>query len=344
MRMCNSLSLAVLVIVIVFTALPCMLLAGSDDQSQADSSLGDMYWDMSDGVKLHFFAEGDGKIALLIHGGPGYPFEKPLPGLESLLDRYQFVYYHQRGCGQSTRPVDKFTSSNFMQNAGEATRKLGLGRQLQDINEIRRILGEEKLTIIGHSFGGFIAAMYAKDYPDHVRGLVLAAPANMLVFPIEGESMYDQVKAYLPDSMKADFDDYTRRLFDFRDIFTKTDSELSVLNAEFVDYYKIAAEKKGFPIDIGFDKSAIGGWMTHGMYFSMGMQYDHRPALEEVTVPVLVLHGDQDFQTEAASRTYVEVFPNASFKLIEGAGHFIYKDSPGEFAKAVEAFLDSLDW
>jgi pimeloyl-ACP methyl ester carboxylesterase len=79
--------------------------------------------------------------------------------------------------------------------------------------------------------------------------------------------------------------------------------------------------------------------MTWGMYVSMGQWHDYRPALKNVTAPVLVIHGADDLQSESASRLYVEAFPNAEFAVIENAGHFSFEEQPQQFADIVQKFL-----
>ncbi len=49
---------------------------------------------------------------------------------------------------------------------------LGISAQVADIERIRRILGEEKLIMVGHSFGGFLASLYAAEFPEHVARMV----------------------------------------------------------------------------------------------------------------------------------------------------------------------------
>ena len=82
---------------------------------------------------------------LILHGGPGLPYSEPWPGLEPLTDVYRFHYYAQRGCGQSTRPVDTFSSKNSYENMQTLEQALGLGAHLADIERIRHILGEDRL-------------------------------------------------------------------------------------------------------------------------------------------------------------------------------------------------------
>ena len=301
------------------------------------------FWLVENDIKLYHFAEGTGTNVLVIHGGPGYPFSQPLSGFKPLTDNYKFTYYDQRGCGKSSRPLDKFSSSNYYENMTTLDKTLGLGAQIADIERIRQILGDDQLIIVGHSFGGFIASLYAAEFPEHVKALILIAPAEMLVMPSESGGLYEQVKPLLPESMKLEYADYLKRYFNFGDLFSKTEADLVALNQEFTRYYDAAVKGKGFSIPASNSASDNGGWMVQAIYMSMGMRHDYRAALKKVNVPVLVIHGDQDLQPEKASRIYADAFPNAEFQVIKNASHFPFEEQPQAFATAVSQFLSKLN-
>ena len=73
-------------------------------------------WQVEGDVELVHFSEGEGRNILVIHGGPGQPFTEPVEGLSILAENYQVHYYAQRGCGNSSRPIDRFESKNMYQN------------------------------------------------------------------------------------------------------------------------------------------------------------------------------------------------------------------------------------
>lgn len=295
------------------------------------------FWQVENDIQLYHFAEGAGRNVLVIHGGPGYPYTQAWMGLEPLTDRYQFHYYDQRGCGQSSRPIDTFASQNQYENMTALDQTLGLGAQVADIERIRQILGEDKLILVGHSFGGFLAALYAAEFPERVEALVLIAPAEVLVMPPPSGGLFEQVRARLPETMKADYDAYLKQYLNFQNIFGESEASLTALNEAFIPYYTAAvSEASAAPT------GQAGGWMVQAMYFSMGQRHDYRAALKAVTVPVLVLHGANDLQPEAASRMYAEAFPNAQFEMIAEATHFLFEEQPEAFAKAVDEFLNHL--
>lgn len=297
------------------------------------------YWLMENDIKLFHFADGAGTNVLVVHGGPGYPFAQPLAALKPLTPSYTFHYYDQRGCGKSARPIDRFASSNYYGNMQTLDRTLGIGAQIADMERIRQILGDEKIILIGHSFGGFLAALYAAEFPEHVKALILIAPAELLVMPPESGGLFAQVKPLLPEDMQKDFDAYLKRYLDYGSIFTKSEAELEVLNLEFVHYYAVAASRKGFTVQSDPNPSASGGWMGHAMYMSMGLRHDYRALLKSLHAPVLIVHGANDLQPEKASRLYADLFPNSDFRVIPNAGHFVFSDQPETFARVVSEFL-----
>jgi proline iminopeptidase len=299
------------------------------------------YWQVEPDIRLYHFAQGNGRNVLVIHGGPGMPFREPMKGLESLAGEFRFNYYDQRGCGLSTRPIDRFTSQNMYQNMTGLDQALGLGAQIADIERIRRLLGEERLILVGHSWGGLLAALYAAEFPDHVEALILVSPANMLVMPSpEADSdLFASVRAKLPEERRAEYDAFMKDYMDFNKLFTRSDADLVALNNKFGEYYISVVD---IPADEAIKQGEPGGWMTWGMYVSMGQRHDYRAALKNVTAPVLVIHGADDLQSEAASYQYVEAFPNAQFAVIQHAGHFSFQQQPDEFARIVGAFLDAL--
>ena len=299
------------------------------------------WWEVESDIRLYHFSEGQGENVLIVHGGPGYPIRATWAGLKPLAANYKFNYYDQRGCGKSTRPIDRFSSPNFYSNMKTLDRTLGLGAQIADIERIRQILGEEKLVLIGHSFGGFLVSLYAAEFPQRVRALILVAPATLLVMPSEESDLFDQVGDLLPAAMKNDYADFRKRYFDFGHLYTKSEADLAALNREFSKYYVAALRARNLTLPAVSEGNENGGWIVYAMYMSMGKRHDYRPAMSRVTAPVLVVHGALDLQTENADRLYGSSFPNSSLALVQGAGHFMYDEQPEAFSQIVERFLNA---
>jgi proline iminopeptidase len=304
------------------------------------------FWLVEADIKLAYRAEGSGRPVLVLHGGPGYPIRGSVPGLDRLVETHTLYYYDQRGCGRSTRPFDRFESRNYWANMKELERTLGVGAQLADVERVRRILGQEKLILVGHSFGAFLAALYAAEFPDRVEALVLVAPSGVLVLPDEGGGFFELVRDRLPADRRAEYDRFLAEYLDFGSVFSRSEAELAALNRKAGEYF-LAASRTGGEAAGNSPPTDNGGWVVQAMYFSMGKRHDYRDALRQVTAPVLVIHGEDDIVDVRVSRLYSDTFPNGRLHVLGGgktrgagrAGHFLMSDQPGPFAEVVTAFL-----
>lgn len=301
------------------------------------------YWRVEPDIELYHFSVGNGPPILIVHGGPGIPVLKPWSGLSALTDSYRFIYYHQRGCGKSTRPIRRFDSGNFYRNMQELEKSLGLSAQLADIERIRRILGVEKLTLIGHSFGGFIASIYAAEFPERVDRLVLVSPAGVVRIPAPDGGLYKQMERLLAGSeLEEDYRRYQEKRFDFRSVFEKDEQYLSELNFEFIRYYAAALKRGGLnslPVEkITLGKEMLGGWVQTALFFSLGREADFRPFVRRIRIPVLLLTGDADLSPPESMNDYRDI-PGLRFQVMSGAGHFLMNDQPEQFGGAIRSFL-----
>jgi pimeloyl-ACP methyl ester carboxylesterase len=93
-------------------------------------------------------------------------------------------------------------------------RTLGLGALIADVERIRRITGDDRAIVAGHSFGGLLAALYAAEFPYHVAALVLIDPASVLKMPAPGGDPFTQVRDRLPAGARDGYDHWLKGTFD----------------------------------------------------------------------------------------------------------------------------------
>ncbi len=294
------------------------------------------YFDLNDSIALHYFTQGKGKPVLIVHGGPGIPNAEAWSGLDSLSNDYQFYYYDQRGCGQSTRPFDRFTSKNVYENLKDLNANLGLPAQVADIEQIRRKLGVEKLSIIGHSFGGFLATLYAIEFPDQVESLLLITPAEVLKIPSESGGLYTMIEEKLPTDEVPAFQAYLKEVMDFKNVFTKSEAELVALNKRFIPFYYSAI---GRPNPYPDDDLGIGGWLQNAVFVSMGRKHDFSKQLEKIKAPTLIIHGEEDMVPLASVQLYLDHIPNSRLQTIPQAEHRPFEEQAERFGEIVKAEL-----
>ncbi|HEY1219673.1 MAG: alpha/beta hydrolase [Bryobacteraceae bacterium] len=294
-------------------------------------------WLVAPDIELYHFEEGAGTPMLVVHGGPGFPPTDPWRAGRLLPCRV--IYYHQRGCGLSSRPIRSFSGSNMYENMRQVHRTLGLPAQVGDIERIRRILGVDRLIVIGHSFGAELAALWAAEFPDHVRALVCVAPADLAVLPKKAGDdgdLFDLIRRRLPANMKAEYEQYLADYFNFRRAFARNEEASSAFYGRLAKFWGAAGAPRG---DSTVDAA---GYEPLGIYCSMGAHHDYRAAFAAVQAPVLVIHGSADLQPESVSRGFAARFTNHQFVSIAGASHFVADEQPEVFAGAVNKFLGGL--
>ena len=306
---------------------------GAELELDPNSHSADGAWRVSTDVSLHHFASGTGRNVLYVHGGPGIPETTAAPGLD--LGGYRVHYYDQRGTGQSSWLFEGAVSSSMFKNMQALVGTLGIAQQVADIERIRRILGDERLILVGHSYGGFLASLYAAEFPDRVEGLILIAPANLLEFPSPERDLFDTVRDRLPESDRERYDAWLAEHLDMGSVFKKSTAELRAIDGAFLPFFEKAAGP--MPSDVAFD---MGVWHVRAQYFSMGKRHDWRPSLASYSGPALIVHGGNDLQSLDVSESYAASFGGPTdVRTIAEAGHFPHYTHPAEVAEIIARFL-----
>jgi proline iminopeptidase len=264
------------------------------------------------GVEIFERRIGSGSPAVVLHGGPGAHHDYLLPGFDALANDRELIYYDQRGGGRS--PVARETP-------------VGWREHVADLEELRRQWGLERLTIIGYSWGGLLAQLYATEHPNHVGRLALVSPApawqemrleferrfgERNLAPVLQQQRADLRTSGLREKNPAE---YARRLF-----------ELSVS----AYFYDPARARDLTPF-------RVTGRTQQEVWSSLG-DYDLRPALAGLDIPALVLQGEDDPIPLEATRTVARLL-NAEFQLLPRCGHVPYIEAHEEFGRLLDEFL-----
>jgi proline iminopeptidase len=269
-----------------------------------------------DGVTLYYDVVGKGESIVLLSGGPGFSPEYLRPVADVLAKNYAAVLFHQRGTGKSK--LESYEG-----------KVLELKRFIADLDALRRELKQEKLTIVGHSFGGILSMMYAREHPDRIRALALIDSGGPTLDAMP--KFNANLDARFSASEKATIKEWSdkERL--------KSDHKRAILEitkaktpAYFADRSK--AELLIAPMTEESFNDAV--------FWGVGMQMfalDLRAGLEKVKAPVLVIHGKQD-PLESAEEVHA-TFPGSTLVLIENAGHFPWLEQPEKVYAPLQDFL-----
>jgi proline iminopeptidase len=283
----------------VFLLVGC---AGQDDASREDvtdlaASSGTV---TADGIDLHYTVEGTG-IPCIVIGSSVY-HSRTLSA--NLRQSFQFAFVDSRFFALSDAdPVD--VSSVTMDVI------------VDEIDQVRQALGLDKTAILGHSMFALVALEYAKKYPDRVSHVIMVAMSphfNEQTF----QAGADYWETQASEERKALWGRNTEGL-DAR-LATATPSEA------FTARYLADAPRRWFEAD--YD----GSWLWEGVefhgellnhfLFSRLSEYEVRPGLDRVTMPVFLAVGKYDFGIpHYLWEEYQEDFADLSFNVFETSGH-----------------------
>jgi proline iminopeptidase len=304
--------------IIAMWVLPTMLIAQSG------------YVTTSDSARIYYRVMGHAADTIIaIHGGPGMDQESVAGDFAVLAAKHTVIFYDQRGGGKSTLPADTTT--------------LVAARQVQDLEELRQHFRISRPTLVAHSYGPLLAASYAIAHPDHVKRMVFFGP----VPPRRGDFWQrfgKSVNARLDSVQRMKMGAAGRRM---------TDPSLSEAEARQAcrDYWAIGVrprlaepDKTSSMIKSDLCASDVAG-IRYGnrignrvIMASYG-DWDLRAKLRTLTVPTLVVHGEEESIPMDLVEEWVTSLPNARLLKVPRAAHFTYAERPELVWPAVERFL-----
>ena len=280
-------------------------------------------------VPLYWCAYGAerGERLLILHGGPGAHHDYLLPQMLRLaaphgIETRDLIFYDQRGGGRSR--------SESREREGDVTWQVL-------VQDLVRVVGElelRPLTLVGYSWGGLLALLFAREaFAGRVSikpsRLVLIDPAPVAKrFRVQFESEFarrqngPEVQA-LRDELAAsglrerDIEAYRHRSF-----------ELSVAGY-FADPRK-AKDLTPFRVTGRVQQSV---WESLGAY-----DLPADPAFRAIHAPTLIVHGRQDPIPVESSEECASAL-RATLVVLDQCGHVPYVEQPDGLFAAIEEFI-----
>lgn len=257
-------------------------------------------------------------VVVLSGGAARHPVY--LGDLAGLADRHLLVIPHLRGIGESSAPAEPATGSYW--------------RQADDLDALRRHLGQDRLLVAGHSAGTRLAVAYAVQYPDHVAALLLLTPPSTHL--VDAEPDAERIAGRLRATEPA-----------FAEAWKALAAGPAVLDDEgFNDWQRRVAPSSYAHWGLAEQRHAAEGRYdlpANRAYFSVDPPADLAERLASVTAPVLVVAGTDDAMTGFAPvAALAERFPAGRLAVVEECGHYPWVERPAEFRAAVDAFLDDV--
>jgi len=254
---------------------------------------------------------------IVIHGGPVLDQSYMIDHFKELSKNYRLIFFDQRACGKSTADVD--TASMTMKTL------------IDDIDQLRQKLNLDQVHVLGHSWGGMLAARYAIEYPLKVKSLVLcdAMPPSFRLWNEEEQILAQRTSAY--DSV---LEDQIKSQEGFKNQEVKwVDSLMKVaFKSQFVDTTKLALLKIKLPQDY-FKRSKIFEHIGPELF-----AFDLTTQLEKIIAPTLIIYGNQEPATDISAPVYKSGIADSQLVIIPHSGHFPFIEQPVRFNNAVNLF------
>jgi len=114
---------------------------------------------LKDGRTIEWEAVGDGPPLVWVEGGPGFWAHMARPDVALVADLFRSHLVNAPGCGRTSPPAD---ISGY-----------NLPSMIAFFEEVRERLGLEQVTVMGHSWGGLVAAAWTAAHPESVARLIV---------------------------------------------------------------------------------------------------------------------------------------------------------------------------
>ncbi|HOZ59006.1 MAG TPA: alpha/beta fold hydrolase [Nakamurella multipartita] len=114
------------------------------------------------GHRRAYVLAGRGPALLLLHG-VGCDHHTWDPVIEHLSRRYTVIAPDLLGHGDSAKPRADYSLGGFANG----------------MRDLLAILGIDRVTVVGHSFGGGVAMQFAYQFPQYAERLVMVAPGGL---------------------------------------------------------------------------------------------------------------------------------------------------------------------
>ncbi len=281
---------------------------------------------------------------LYLHGGPGASCLDFVNQAKALSGKMKVVIFDQLGVLRSDGIAENESYS--------------MEYQVEMIEEMRKILGIEKWSVLGHSYGGMLAVLYASACPDSVHKIILECPS--LWFEDSARSTAEYLSEHIHslndgEAVKlwekvrfADYQDKTEVVWDLSALLGYvTDMELRFyLHGITLEEYEMSMDTTDIANEMWskgeqhlkklLETPAAGSAQKRVL-----MTDDLLPLIPKIAAPMLLINGKYD---PACSKHQIEYIMNSAQDVtqavFENSGHFPRLEEAEKYTNTVLSFLD----
>lgn len=217
--------------------------------------------------------------------------------------------------------------------------RLGLDFDVSDLEAVRSHFGIDRFSVIGWSYLGAVVALYAADFPQHVKSVVQIGP----MAPRPETSTVEDQRGSRPTT--EDLEDLTRL------------EQEGMPAADPVGYCREWMRIQAIQPMMGHPEAASRSKIDPCLYWNewpgqifstlgkfvpavTGADWDYTAAASRIQAPVLTIHGTADPNAPVeGGRDWAALIPNAVLIELDGVGHAPHLEAPDRFFQSVDEFL-----
>ena len=256
-------------------------------------------------AEIAYEVSGSGPPVVLLHPFPAH-HELWIPAAKALLSRYCVILPDLRGHGVS--------------GIGE-----GPATMAKHAADLSRVLAEENVeraTLVGVSIGGYVLFEFWRTYPGRVQALALC---NTKAQGGTSESRATRLQAAL-DVLERGTEPF------FESMVAKLLSETTRATRPDLVEGALRMMRKMSPEDVA--------WVQRGM----AERPDSIETLKTITVPTLIVTGDEDVVTGVSEAELMKRhIAGSEMKVVAKAGHYSPWEQPEEVGRIVRQFVDRVN-
>ncbi len=276
---------------------------------------------------------------LYLHGGPGASCLDFVNQAKALSRKMRIIIFDQFGVLRS--------------DAIAEDEEYNMEYQVEMIEEMRRTLGIEKWSILGHSYGGMLAVLYAHMYPDSIHRVILDCPSLLFEDSAKSvaeyarehiESLNNKAASELYQKIKTtDYQGGQESIYDLIALLNcVTDQKLrNYLHGVSFEEYQMSMDTSGITVDM-WKKSDIHlkKLSERQSAQKVNMMDNFLPVVQGISLPVLLINGQYD---PACTRFQIEYMmenvPNITRVVFENSGHFPRIEEAEKYTDTILSFL-----
>jgi proline iminopeptidase len=281
------------------------------------------------GAKLWVVTVGEGDPIIIIPGGPGGA-HLGYRDFDPLTEKHhQIIYFDAFGRGKS----------DTAKNVAEYT----LERDIDDIEGLRKALNLDKVTVLGHSYGGVVAQGYGLKYPAHLSHLILADTFHSFVMWQENDDNSNR-------EIKTNYPEIWEQLMKVREQGAVSSDQIHQDIYGKVPYGFLYAYNPskfeghgGKPYPNPNNTKLYYQMVGKDGDFIVGSDigtFDYRKQLKDLKMPVLIYSGRFDrVAVPWMALKFKEYCPQAQFVMFEKSGHNPQVEEPEKTFALINEFL-----